>query len=203
MKSRIRTIMKILAEEIEEWWVHLFIRNIPGRAGLMIRRFWWRGRLREASVFSLYAECVITGPERISLGKGVIVSRRACLYAHDDGAIAIGDRTSFNSGVIVSAADGGRITIGTNVLVGPNVVIRSRDHVHARKDVPIRDQGHTGGPITIGDDVWIGANAVILSDVTIGSGAVIGAGAVVTKNVPRYAFAGGVPAKVIKDDCRK
>ncbi len=203
MRSRIRTIIKILIGEIEEWWVHLFIQNIPGRAGLVIRRFWWRGRLRESSVFSLYPECVITGAERISMGKDVIVSRRTCLYAHDDGVIAIGNRASFNSGVIVSAADGGRVTIGSNVLVGPNVVMRSRNHVHSRKDIPIRDQGHMGGPIVIGDDVWIGANAVILPDVTIGSGAVIGAGAVVTKDVPGYALAGGVPAKVIREDCRK
>lgn len=50
----------------------------------------------------------------------------------------------------------------------------------------------------IGNDVWIGAKAIVQSGVTIGDGAVIGAGAVVTKDIPPYAIAVGVPAKVIK-----
>jgi len=54
------------------------------------------------------------------------------------------------------------------------------------------------GNITIGNDVWIGVNAVILSGVQIGHGAVVAAGAVVNKNIPPYALAGGVPARVIK-----
>ena len=50
----------------------------------------------------------------------------------------------------------------------------------------------------IGNDVWIGANAVILQGVTIGTGAVIGAGAIVNKDVPDYAIAVGVPARIIR-----
>jgi phosphonate metabolism protein (transferase hexapeptide repeat family) len=53
-------------------------------------------------------------------------------------------------------------------------------------------------PCTIGHDVWIGHGAVIMPGVTIGIGAVIGSGAVVTKDVPDYGVAVGVPAKVIK-----
>ena len=52
--------------------------------------------------------------------------------------------------------------------------------------------------IVIGNDVFIGANVTILDGVTIGHGAVIGAGATVTKDIPSYAVAAGVPAKVIK-----
>lgn len=54
------------------------------------------------------------------------------------------------------------------------------------------------GRIEIGNDVWIGANALILSGVKIGHGAVVAAGAVVTKDVPPYAIAGGVPARVLR-----
>jgi tetrahydrodipicolinate N-succinyltransferase len=53
----------------------------------------------------------------------------------------------------------------------------------------------------IGNDVWIGARAVILSAVTIGDGAIVGANAVVTKDIPPYAIAVGVPAKVIRYRC--
>lgn len=54
------------------------------------------------------------------------------------------------------------------------------------------------GQSHIGNDVWIGTNAIIMDDVTIGNGAIVGAGAVVTKDIPPYAVAVGVPAKVIK-----
>lgn len=52
--------------------------------------------------------------------------------------------------------------------------------------------------VEVGNDVWIGYSALIMSGVYIGDGAIIAAGAVVTKDVPPYAVAGGVPAKVIK-----
>jgi len=51
---------------------------------------------------------------------------------------------------------------------------------------------------TIGNDVWIGANVVILDGVSIEDGAIIGAGAIVTKDVPAYAVAVGIPAKILK-----
>lgn len=54
------------------------------------------------------------------------------------------------------------------------------------------------GNITIDDDVWIGYRAIIMSGVHVGQGAIIAAGAVVTKDIPPYAIAGGVPAKILK-----
>lgn len=52
--------------------------------------------------------------------------------------------------------------------------------------------------ITIGNDVWIGNNVIIMNNVNIGNGAIIGAGAIVTDNIPPYAIAVGVPARIIK-----
>lgn len=54
------------------------------------------------------------------------------------------------------------------------------------------------GDIVIGNDVWIGYEAVVMAGVTIGDGAIIGARAVVTKDVPPYTIAGGVPARPIR-----
>ena len=54
------------------------------------------------------------------------------------------------------------------------------------------------GDIVIGNDVWIGYEAVVMAGVTIGDGAIIGARAVVTKDVPSYTIAGGVPARPIR-----
>ncbi|MBO4552864.1 CatB-related O-acetyltransferase [bacterium] len=53
-------------------------------------------------------------------------------------------------------------------------------------------------PVTIGNDVWIGRSAIVMDGLTIGDGAIVGAGAVVTHDVPPYAIAVGVPARVIK-----
>jgi len=62
----------------------------------------------------------------------------------------------------------------------------------------MRYQPHTCEPILIGRDVWIGRGSCILPGITIGEGAVIGANSVVNKDVPAYAIAAGIPAKVIK-----
>ena len=61
-----------------------------------------------------------------------------------------------------------------------------------------RTEAVSKGDIIVDDDVWIGYGATILSGVHIGQGAVIAAGAVVTKDIPPYAIAAGVPAKVMK-----
>lgn len=53
-------------------------------------------------------------------------------------------------------------------------------------------------PVCVEDDVWVGTGAIILKGVVIGRGAIIAAGAVVTRDVPRYAILGGIPAKVIR-----
>lgn len=50
----------------------------------------------------------------------------------------------------------------------------------------------------IGNDVWIGADVTIMRGVEIGDGAIVGTGAVVTKSIPPYAIAAGVPARVIR-----
>lgn len=52
--------------------------------------------------------------------------------------------------------------------------------------------------VKIGNDVWIGTRVIIMGGVKIGNGAIIGAGSIVTKDLPDYSIAVGVPAKVIK-----
>lgn len=194
-------IAKALVKEIKDW-IEFFLRNIPGRTGKVLRRLYYGILLRECSSLSLSEGCIITAPENIMVGKKVNIMRNCSLYAHSNGMLKIGSSVSINSNVILGAADNGEIIIGNDVLIGPNVVIRASNHQYKDKDIPINRQGHTGGKIIIEDDVWIGANVVLLPDVVIGRGSVIGAGAVVNNDIPPYALAGGMPAKVIKENIR-
>lgn len=92
----------------------------------------------------------------------------------------------------------GTVSIGNNVIIAPQCLFISENHIIDSLEVPIREQGIRTGKITIGSDVWIGSRSIILAGVVIGDGAVIGAGAVVTKDIPPYAVVGGVPASIIK-----
>jgi len=104
-----------------------------------------------------------------------------------------------NSGIGINADLDGKVIIGNDVMMGPNVTILVRNHNFSRTDIPMNQQGMSESrPVTISDDVWIGANVIILPGVKIAKGAIIGAGAVVTKNVPEYAIAAGNPARVVK-----
>jgi len=95
---------------------------------------------------------------------------------------------------------GAEVTIGNDVLMGPQVLIYPLNHRIAL-GIPMRLQPFDCKPVVIGNDVWIGARCIILPGVTIGDGAVVAAGAVVTKDVPRNAVVGGVPASVRKMRC--
>jgi acetyltransferase-like isoleucine patch superfamily enzyme len=63
----------------------------------------------------------------------------------------------------------------------------------------MNSQPHAPGCIVIEDDVSLGANAEVTGNVRLGTGRIIGAGAVVTRDVPPYAVAVGVPARVISE----
>jgi len=104
-----------------------------------------------------------------------------------------------HSGIGIRAQINGKVMIGNNVMMGPDVCIYAKNHAFDRTDIPMNLQGFTPEkPVVIEDDVWIGAKAIILPGVHIGTGVVIGAGAVVTKDVPDYAVVGGNPARILK-----
>ena len=90
------------------------------------------------------------------------------------------------------------IIIGSNVMVGPYVIITSVAHNYAETGKPMQLQGLSSKKVVIEDDVWVAAKAVILPGVKVGKGSIIAAAAVVTKDVPPLAIVGGNPAKVIK-----
>jgi len=93
----------------------------------------------------------------------------------------------------------GRVTVGDDVMIAPNVVIAGGSHGTERNGVPMVYQvSQSESTIEIGSDVWIGANSVITEGVTVGDGAVIGAGSVVTKDVDAFSIVVGNPAGLLK-----
>jgi acetyltransferase-like isoleucine patch superfamily enzyme len=115
--------------------------------------------------------------------------------------IIIGDRVIIPPYTLLSTMPNDRlstITIESDVLLGPNVSIYSSTHKFENPLVPIKDQGYTINAVTLKTGCWIGINSVILPGITIGRNAVVGAGSIVTKDVPDFAVAAGVPAKIIR-----
>ena len=108
--------------------------------------------------------------------------------------IEVGENFFANYGLTV--LDVGKVTIGDNVQIAPNVLISTAGHpIH-----PVsRNSGYEYGlPITIGNNVWLGGGVILLPGVTIGDNAVIGAGSVVTKDVPADVIAVGNPCRVLR-----
>lgn len=108
--------------------------------------------------------------------------------------LTIGSHCQINENVYIQSA-----RIGNFVLIAQNVSMMAVTHKFDRTDIPMIKQGSTkADPVIIEDDVWIGRNVIVMPGIKIGKGAIVGAGAVVTKNIPSYAIAAGVPATVIR-----
>jgi acetyltransferase-like isoleucine patch superfamily enzyme len=137
----------------------------------------------------------------IILGDHVSIARNSILFctgiiAQKGTGITIGDRTGISARAYFAGQGG--ITIGNDVIMGPNVQIFSENHAFADPNLTIKEQGVIKDPVVIGNNCWIGGGATILAGVHIGDGCVIAAGSVVTKSVAANSIVAGVPAKVIK-----
>ncbi|QQX81929.1 sugar O-acetyltransferase [Shewanella sp. KX20019] len=108
--------------------------------------------------------------------------------------ISIGEGSFLNMGVLM--LDGAKITIGNNVMIGPNSQFYTASH--STNHLSRRRWETFCLPIVIEDDVWIGGNVVINQGVTIGARSIVAAGAVVNKDVPADCMVGGIPARLLK-----
>lgn len=126
-----------------------------------------------------------------SVGKDVNIERGATFGA----LTTIGHR----SGIGVNCELHGEIHIGNDVMMAPECVFYTRNHLSSSVEIPMRQQGDSElKPIYVGDDVWFGRRAMIMPGVTIGDGCIVAAGAVVTKSFPPYTVLAGVPARPVK-----
>lgn len=134
----------------------------------------------------------ILGELLADLGEGAAV--RPPLFMDYGYQTSIGAGTFINFNCVI--LDVGRVRIGADVQIGPNVQLLTPTH-------PVDpEQRRTGleaaEPITIEDNVWLGGGVIVLPGVTIGRDTVVGAGAVVTRDLPSGVVAVGNPARVIR-----
>lgn len=133
-------------------------------------------------------------PGEISLGEQCWIEQGAVLWAFG-GHIRI-RRSVFIGPYTVIYGHGG-VEIGEETLVAMHCCILSSNHAVPSQGQLIRQQPDILLPTRIGRDVWLGAGVRVLGGTAIGDGCVVGAGAVVTKDLPPYSIAMGVPAVVV------
>lgn len=153
-----------------ESWSQTF-SLLPGVGGMYIRRAFFRATLKHCAADCCVSFGTVLSHATASIGRGVYIGPFCVL---------------------------GDVTLEDDVLLGSNVSVTNgnRQHGIERLDIPIREQTGVWPHVTIGRDSWIGDRAVVMANV--GKHCVIGAGSVVTKPIPDYAIAYGVPAKVVR-----
>ena len=166
------------------------------RARLGVRRRRADVRLHGMSFLGRHVELTAPcGEGRLVVGPWCWIGDGVALRAHQ-GRVTVGAKAVIGGGTTVNAYLD--VSIGDGALIADDVHITDFDHRIERLDVPIRDQGIVTSPVRIGPDVWLGRGATVLRGVDIGRGSVIGANAVVTRDIPPYSVAVGVPARVVR-----
>lgn len=133
--------------------------------------------------------------DSITVGNDSHISRMVTVRTQM-GSVWIGDQVNVGAGSFIYGY--GDIEIGDYCLLANGVELITGNHRAADLERPMRFQGRDPDRIILAEDVWVGVRAVILGGVTVGRGAIIGAGAVVTRDIPEYAVAAGVPAQVLR-----
>lgn len=125
-------------------------------------------------------------------GKNVFIETTfRCEFGYN---ITLGDNFYGNYDLVI--LDGGEVTFGDNVLVGPKCGFYTTNHCFDVEER--RTSGVYSRPIRVGNNVWFCAGVTVAPGVSIGDGSIIGAGSVVTKDIPANVIAAGNPCRVIR-----
>lgn len=155
----------------------LFFRNTPED---------WR----PYALFFPYLRNVLVRNYLSVCGKGLRVKSGAEISPR----AKVGHNTELGTRCIVQSD----VTLGSYIIMGPDVKIYCRNHRYEDIHTPMGLQGKITKPTKLGDDIWIGSNVVIVAGINVGDHTIIAAGSIVTKNIPDYAIVGGNPARIIK-----
>ena len=201
--------------------ITLFCAPVPGLLGLWLRARLYPallGRCGRGVVFG--AGVTLRHPHKIEIGDGAIIDDHCLLDAKGrdnagirigagvylgrntilsckNGDIVLGDRV--NIGFNAELFSGSRVELGADTLVAAYCYFIGGDHDPQDIEASVTEQGSRSEGIAVGPKCWFGAGVKVLDGVTIGGHAIVGAGAVVTRDIPDYAIAVGLPARVVRD----
>jgi acetyltransferase-like isoleucine patch superfamily enzyme len=194
---------------------------MPGALGLFLRaKLYPRilGAVGRNVVFGV--NVTLRHPHKIRLGDNVVIDDGCCLDAKgsDNRGITIGNGVFVGRNTILSCKNGdiivedkanlgfnceifsaSRVRVGKSILMAAYTYLVGGDHLYDRVDIPVLEQGRTARGIEVDDHVWLGTHVVVTDGSRIGRDAIIGAGAVVVGEIPEFAIAAGIPAKVMRD----
>jgi chloramphenicol O-acetyltransferase type B len=105
----------------------------------------------------------------------------------------LGKNCNFNG---IKVEGGGKLIIGDNFHSGTDIHVITQNHNYDTGTKIPYDSTYIYKDVIIEDNVWVGTGVIILGGVTIGEGAIIQAGSIVVSDIPKYAIAGGHPAKI-------
>ncbi|MDQ6751236.1 MAG: acyltransferase [Actinomycetota bacterium] len=135
--------------------------------------------------------------DRLQIGAHTLFEPGVWITAPGDARIRIGSGCFLNIGVMVASTE--LVEIGDHCMLANGCFVSDGDHRFDDPDRPVPWQGFTSkGPTRLGDNVWCGAHVVVTGGVQIGERSVIGANSVVTKDIPPFSVAAGVPARVLR-----
>ena len=192
-----------------EFAAELRRRCAPAEIMSLFRRFslgddYLDGLIRRSCVRALARRCgeglrvapgvCLRHVETFEIGDGVAIGEQAVIQGRHDGRCLIGDKVWIGPQAFLDARD---MTLGDHVGWGPGARLLGSTHTGLPLSAPVIATDLLIAPTTVEAEADIGVNAVILPGVTVGRGAIVGAGAVVTRDVPPFAKAAGVPAAVI------
>jgi acetyltransferase-like isoleucine patch superfamily enzyme len=196
---------------------------IPGALGLFLRRIFYPLILKKVGKGVAFGHHItLRHPHKITIGDYSFIDDYAVLDAksEENQGIFIGENVIVGRNTILSCKGGSirldaysnvssnctllsetKISIGMySFLAGHCYLVAGGNHSFDRTDIPIMFQPSlVKGGISIREDCWLGASTIVLDGVSLGKGCVIGAGSVVTKSLPAFSVAVGIPAKKIKD----
>ncbi len=194
---------------------------LPGALGLLLRSKLYPVLLGKVGRNVTFGQnVVLRHPKKIRIGDNVVIDDNVVLDAKGENnrGLFIGDGVFVGRNTILSCKNGdihledganigfnceifsaNKVTVGKNVLMAAYCYLVGGTHTFARTDIPILHQSREARGIAVGDNAWLGAHVVVFDGVELGKESIVGAGAVVSKNVPDWQIAAGVPAKVVKD----
>jgi acetyltransferase-like isoleucine patch superfamily enzyme len=201
--------------------VSLFSMGVPGALGLFLRSKLFPLILGSVGHNVVFGHNVtLRHPHKIFIADNVVIDDGCCLDAKgtDNRGITIGTGVFVGRNTILSCKNGdiilddhanigfnceifsaSRVRVGKNILMAAYTYLVGGDHLYDRTDIPVLEQGRTARGIEVDDNVWLGTHVVVTDGSRVGRDAIIGAGAVVVGDIPEFAIAAGIPAKVIRD----